>query len=1136
VNQTSTGPESTDGPELIRHRGADWRWAAGLAALALCASCAHAPGTGKGVAANVAELRQLSAAQIRAGTTVRLEGTLTYLDHLSNYCFVEDSTGGVRVELAPGETAPEAGWRVQITGLAASAGWSPSVVEGRLRPIRAEIPGTPGAVSGQKLLDPANQFRRIAVSGVVRSLSSERAGLEVLEIRTQGATVWAKVPASQIEVGGATADAEVRVIGVLAESATGDPTLWLVNTEAISILRAAIRPDALPVSRIGTLTHLDAGHLPTHRVRVRGIPYVTVDKQLALMDEAAAIPVRLEWKGDATRGGELDVAGFVEWENGRAILQQAAPVREDSAAGRERGAKANATLTNVRRVRELPTAIAQQGRPVHLRAVVTFYDPGNSLLFVEDRTDGTFVELSDANGVHLKAGDEVEITGETTADFAPNIGKAHVRVVGHAGLPQPGVSSVGVALTGSEDSHWTRLPGIVQQVTQERADSLLTLVWGRERYKAHVLADSASLASLVDAEVRIRGVCGSLFNRKRQLLGIQLFVPGTEFIEVVRRPGTDPFSQAPSAVADLMRFSAAHQNGHRVRLRGVVTYADRGGVTWMRDVSGGVMLQDVHAEGLAAGDLVDVAGFPTIARFSPALRGTQLRRLGAGRPPTPVRITAEDAMKGDFDSQLVEVEGKLMDQLHQPAGHVLAMASGGSIFEAELPGGITPAGLDPGTLLGLTGICTVEVAQSHDLILPRSFRIMLRSPADIQVLKRPSLLTPERVGPVVAGGALLIVAGLGWVAMLRKRVRKQTDALRSQTVQLQTAHQRARDALRKVSEAESVQRESNAILELIARDSPVDAIADHIAEAIASQTEECACVVLLADHHKVRVLAVPVLPGGWMESLHRLAIGSISFSAEFREPAQLSSDPAWATFIRSQTSQRFRTCCTSPIIVEGATAGAIATFFRSDKPPRDANEMQLASWCNVAALALDRRRLHDQLSYRAQHDKLTGLPNRDLLHERLEEEIAKASRGDGLLGLLYIDLDEFKKINDTHGHDAGDAVLRQAARRMTHSVRRGDMVARIGGDEFVVLLPRLGRKEDAGHIADKLAAVLREPVYACHQKLGIGASVGIGIWPIDGESPGELLRYADGQMYGQKRRRWYETPAPSQDETGVPAG
>jgi len=124
--------------------------------------------------------------------------------------------------------------------------------------------------------------------------------------------------------------------------------------------------------------------------------------------------------------------------------------------------------------------------------------------------------------------------------------------------------------------------------------------------------------------------------------------------------------------------------------------------------------------------------------------------------------------------------------------------------------------------------------------------------------------------------------------------------------------------------------------------------------------------------------------------------------------------------------------------------------------------------------------------------------------------------------VLYIDLDGFKQI--TYGHDAGDAVLQEAARRMTQVVRRGDTVAHIGGDAFVVLLPLLSRREDAAQIADKMLASLGDPMYADHQRLSVGASASIAIWPLDGNRPDSLLRFADLQMYRVKRRHRYGAP------------
>jgi diguanylate cyclase (GGDEF)-like protein len=785
------------------------------------------------------------------------------------------------------------------------------------------------------------------------------------------------------------------------------------------------------------------------------------------------------------------------------------------------------TLTTALAVHQLPLIAAQRAYPVRLHAVVTYFDPANRLLFVQDRSDGIFVEVTGNESVSMRAGDDVEVTGVTIADFAPDVADARIKVLGHSGLPAPESASFESANLGREDCRWIELGGIVQHVAEGKGDALLTLAWGTDTYKAHVLAPAGVLAHLVDAEVKLRGVCGALFNGKHQMLGIQMYVPGAECIRVLRAAAPDPFSMPATPITDLLRFSRAPDMGHRVRLRGTVTYPSQSGPTWIRDSTGGVMIQDHDAVALAAGDLVDVVGFPEIAGFGPALRGARVQRRQPGAVPAPLRVTAQEATKRDLDGELVQIEGKLVDQLQLPAEQILAVASGEIIFNANLPvrGGAQP--LQSGTRLRLTGICSVEAQPSYDLIPPRTFRLLLRSPADVVILGLPPWLTADRVLPILAGAALLLIAALAWAALLRKRVRSQTFVLRAQTVQLQTAHQTTRDALRKTCEAESLGLDSNRILELIARDEPVALIVDHIAEAVALHSEGAVCAILLEAQHGPQVCVVPALPAGWLEVLGRIDPRSVSFSPEFRPPKQFSADPAWAGFIDSQPGARFRAFCSAPIVVDAATAGVIGAFFRDEKRTANMPAPQLGLWCNVAALALDRRRLHDQLSYRAQHDGLTGLPNRALLYEKLEAEIVRASRAGGLLGVLYMDLDGFKQINDTHGHDAGDVVLQEAAKRLLHGVRRGDTVARIGGDEFVVLLPLLGSREDAAQIADKIAAALREPIYSNHQRLSVTACVGIAVWPLDGDRPNPLLRFADAQMYGEKRRRWCGAPEPA---------
>jgi diguanylate cyclase (GGDEF)-like protein len=866
------------------------------------------------------------------------------------------------------------------------------------------------------------------------------------------------------------------------------------------------------------------GHGITVRIKVPASSSVVTDDRV---DANLTL-----WVRDA--GGGLTVAD----KAGRVPVRMALQVRTAGDGAPGPAIAPGRLLTTALQVHSLPLAAAQLGFPVHLRAVVTYFDPVAHILFVQDRTDGVFVGLREERREPLRAGDLVDVTGVTVAGgFAPDVSKAQVEVLGRAALPETKSENLEGVLMGRADCHWIELDGIVQQVDRQGVDTLLTMAWGRETYQAHVLGSLASFASLVDAEVSLRGVCGALYNERRQLLGIQMYVPGGEYIRVLRAAPKDPFSLSPRSIEDLLRFSPTREMEHRVRLEGTVTYDDRSGSVWIRDATGGVVIHDRDEQGLMPGDVVDVVGVPEIGSFSPVLQRALVKRLQSGPSPAPERITAQDAIKGDLDARLVQIEGKLIDRLVRPAD-MLTLESGDTIFSAILPKRGDVPRLEPGAVLRLTGICAVEADQSHDPILPRTFRLLLRSPADIVVLKGAPWLTTDRVTPILTGTVVLIVAALAWVSLLRKRVNTQTGDLMFKTIQLQEANRATREALQKAREAESLELDRKRILELVARDEPIERIIDRIAEAIAVHCKDAACAILLTEPQGRRVWTVPAMPAGWLEALERIKISSISFAAEFRELKQICGDPAWTSFIDSHPGAHFRSIFAAPVVVDSGSVGAILAFFRDEKPTEDAFGEQISLWCSIAVLALERRRLYEQLSYRAQYDGLTGLPNRALLYERLEAEIALASRSGSLLGILYVDLDGFKETNDVFGHGAGDAVLQEVSRRMIHSVRRGDTVGRIGGDEFVVLLPLLGRREDAEQIASKITTALQQPISFNQQTLSVGASVGIGIWPLDGEQPDLLLKSADAHMYREKntkRRRWYEADADPPEQPVVAA-
>ena len=165
----------------------------------------------------------------------------------------------------------------------------------------------------------------------------------------------------------------------------------------------------------------------------------------------------------------------------------------------------------------------------------------------------------------------------------------------------------------------------------------------------------------------------------------------------------------------------------------------------------------------------------------------------------------------------------------------------------------------------------------------------------------------------------------------------------------------------------------------------------------------------------------------------------------------------------------------------------------------------------------ERKRAEEIISFQAYHDQLTRLPNRVLFRDRLDLALTQARRRSGSLAVLYVDIDRFKLVNDTYGHSEGDALIRGVAARLSATLRRSDTLARVGGDEFTILLPDIGGVEDAEHTARKIQTSLEAPLALTHGDFRATVSVGIAIYPADGETCETLMQHADIAMYQVKR-------------------
>jgi diguanylate cyclase (GGDEF)-like protein len=181
---------------------------------------------------------------------------------------------------------------------------------------------------------------------------------------------------------------------------------------------------------------------------------------------------------------------------------------------------------------------------------------------------------------------------------------------------------------------------------------------------------------------------------------------------------------------------------------------------------------------------------------------------------------------------------------------------------------------------------------------------------------------------------------------------------------------------------------------------------------------------------------------------------------------------------------------------------------------RGFHEMQLRVTSTMAELDASRR----HLAHVARHDTLTGLPNRAVFIDRVEHAILTARRSGRFLAVLFIDLDNFKDINDNFGHAVGDEILVLVAQALRTAVREADTVARLGGDEFVILLESMDEEQDARRVAQALIDRVAERIAASGRTLGVGLSIGISLYPRDGANAGELIRHADEAMYLSKQQ------------------
>ena len=238
-----------------------------------------------------------------------------------------------------------------------------------------------------------------------------------------------------------------------------------------------------------------------------------------------------------------------------------------------------------------------------------------------------------------------------------------------------------------------------------------------------------------------------------------------------------------------------------------------------------------------------------------------------------------------------------------------------------------------------------------------------------------------------------------------------------------------------------------------------------------------------------------------------------------------SGEPVWitdvvegASFGREPLAARAgpRGAFAFPILLGNDILGVMAFFSRASRPPDDVLLQSARSIGAQIGQFMARRQAEERVHHLAHYDELTGLPNRSMFNQRLNHALVQARRHSKPLAILFVDLDRFKNINDTLGHEAGDRVLEEVAQRLLGCLREGDTVGRLGGDEFVVLIEELAEPMHVAAVAQKILAAVVKPFIVGVQEFNITASIGISTYPDDSEDMQGLLKNADISMYRAK--------------------
>ncbi|MBT3017149.1 MAG: EAL domain-containing protein [Candidatus Thiodiazotropha sp. (ex Clathrolucina costata)] len=314
------------------------------------------------------------------------------------------------------------------------------------------------------------------------------------------------------------------------------------------------------------------------------------------------------------------------------------------------------------------------------------------------------------------------------------------------------------------------------------------------------------------------------------------------------------------------------------------------------------------------------------------------------------------------------------------------------------------------------------------------------------------------------------------------------------------------------------------ILEMIATGKPAPVIYDQIALMYEGRHPGMRCSMLELEEGKLLHGGAPSLPKAYCDAVHGLkygpnvgSCGTSTYTGQRVLVENIETDPKWAKIKHAALPHGMRCCWSEPIKnSSGKVLGAFGMYYNHPALPNDEESEDLKSAARLAGIVMERDQAQKRIRELAYKDELTGLASRARFYQKLEESIKTSNRSGRRFALLYVDLDDFKGVNDSLGHDAGDLLLKDIAKCLKSISREIDFVARLSGDEFCIIVKDVDDDYAAAHVAQRCLDMISEPIELSARKFIPSCSIGIAHYPDDGEDLSSMLKAADTSLYSAK--------------------